>query len=236
MDPAALDLFGEETLRKYMVLPLRFKGDTLVVAMSDPNDIYALEDLRIIAKRSITPVVATEEDLQGAFFHLFGGDDGLYPEEESAGTDLLAPEPLSPPEEEYEGEGIAHEGGEPDPGNEDVFMSEPPGDGGDNRSLARISDSRKKVAIGGGRIGDILVAEGKITEDQLEHALMMQKDDPREVGKILVSLGYIEKADLARALAHRLRLDFVELSERDVDKGVASMDKAKCSMSGVAPL
>ncbi len=237
VDPAALDLFGEETLRKYMVLPLRFEGDTVVVAMSDPNDIYALEDLRIIAKRSITPVVATEEDLQGAFFHLFGGDDGLYPEEEPAGADLLAPQPLSPPEEEHEGEDIAPEGGKSDSGNEGVLMSEPPGDGGHNRLLARISDSRKKVAIGGGRIGDILLAEGKVTEDQLEHALTMQKDDPREIGKILVSLGHIEKADLARALARRLRLDFMELSERDVDKGVATLVEQKVLRKhGAVPL
>lgn len=234
VDPAALDLFGEETLRKYMVLPLRFEGDTLVVAMSDPNDIYALEDLRLIARRSITPVVTTEEDLQGAFFHLFGGDNGLYPEEEPAGADLLAPEPFLPPEEEYGGEDTAPEDGEPDPGNEEILMSEPPSNGGGSRSLARIGDSRKKVAIGGGRIGDILVAEGKITEGQLEHALLMQKDDPREVGKILVSLGYIEKTDLARALARRLRLDYVELSERDVDRGVATLVEQKVLRKHVA--
>ncbi len=116
-------------------------------------------------------------------------------------------------------------------------MSEPPGDGGHNRLLARISDSRKKVAIGGGRIGDILLAEGKVTEDQLEHALTMQKDDPREIGKILVSLGHIEKADLARALARRLRLDFMELSERDVDKGVATLVEQKVLRKhGAVPL
>ncbi|MDP8926584.1 MAG: hypothetical protein M3M97_06680 [Actinomycetota bacterium] len=37
IDPAALDLIGEETMRKYMALPLRFEDARLVVAMSDPK-------------------------------------------------------------------------------------------------------------------------------------------------------------------------------------------------------
>jgi len=37
IDPAALDLIGEERVRKYMSLPLRFEDARLVVAMSDPE-------------------------------------------------------------------------------------------------------------------------------------------------------------------------------------------------------
>ena len=35
LDPAALDLIGEETMRKYMALPLRSEDARLLVAMSD---------------------------------------------------------------------------------------------------------------------------------------------------------------------------------------------------------
>src|SRR5215210_6716108 len=162
VDPEALNLVGEQTLRKYMALPLRFEDDGIVVAMADPNDIFALEDLRIIVKRPIKPVVATEEDLWGAFAHLFGvEEDELYSEgakEESVGADLAEPEPL--PEKEPEEYGGVEEAG---PGSEGVPLGYPTGNGaGDEEgtgSLVPVEESRgKKVAIGGGRIGDILIS------------------------------------------------------------------------------
>src|SRR5215211_8056490 len=98
VDAEVLRLLDERTLRKYMVLPLRFENGRLVVAMSDPNDLYVLEDLRMITKHPIRPVVATEEDLNGAFIHLFGSEDGAYTEDgggtvaqEDSGTTDYAP-------------------------------------------------------------------------------------------------------------------------------------------------
>ena len=212
VNPEALDLIDEEALRKYMALPLRFESGKLVVAMANPNDIFALEDLRIIARQPICPVVATEEDLNGAFDAIFGVSEELYPEEDPA--DAILAESLRPEDV----------GEEPVPASEGDPLEEPDDaspQGNAGSSLARIGDEARgrRVAIGGGRIGDILVKYGKITEEQLERALMMQKDDPREIGQLLLSLGYVNKTDLAHALAQRLRLDFIELTERDVDKG-----------------
>jgi phage-related tail protein len=45
--------------------------------------------------------------------------------------------------------------------------------------------------------GEILIKEGKITKEQLEHALKLQKDNPeRKIGEILVTLNYITKEDI----------------------------------------
>jgi hypothetical protein len=55
----------------------------------------------------------------------------------------------------------------------------------------------------GRRTGEILVAAGTITPEQLEEALLVRREDPREVEEILLSLGYLTKGDLARALARR---------------------------------
>ncbi len=271
VDPMAQDLIGEETMRKYKALPLRIESGRLVVAMSDPNDIYALEDLRVITKHPITPVVVTEEDLEGAFAHLFGTEEDVYPEgseeppevpNEGPAEAELAGFELSAPQAEYQAEPLPDEnesiGGENEgangKGNAGVVQSGPSGDalsdedpGGDPEDSgsgasealpASVEESRsKKVANGSGRIGDILVSKGKITEQQLEQALAMQKYDPREVGKILLSLGYVTKVDLAQALAKRLRLDFVEVSERDVDQGVGSLIEQRVLRKyGVVPL
>lgn len=72
VDEEALGLLEEATLLKHRALPLRFEDERLVVAMSDPTDLYALDDLRMLANRTIRPVVVTEEDLNGAFVYLFG--------------------------------------------------------------------------------------------------------------------------------------------------------------------
>jgi type IV pilus assembly protein PilB len=233
-DPAALRGFDEATLRRYPALPLRFEGDRLVVAMSDPNDILALEDLRLIARRELRPVVVTPEDLEGALDHLFGADR----EGETPGAGETSEEP---------GATAATEQLEGAPGlGESVGAGEGPaayvaeateGARAVEEVRAAYGPRSRLVGLGAARIGDILVADGVISEGQLAEALERQREDRREIGKILLSLGYVGKADLARALARRLRLDYVELTERDVDRGVAMLVDGKVQRRyGVVPL
>jgi len=74
------------------------------------------------------------------------------------------------------------------------------------------------------KVTDVLVYQGKVSEEQVRQALEMQKDHPRkDLGKILLSLGFISDSDLAQAQAQRLGLDFVELSDRDVDRDVVAL-------------
>lgn len=231
VNTSAIELVNEAALRKYVALPLRIEDGRLLVAMADPNDIFALEDLRIISKHPITPLVATEEDLKGAFAALFGDED-LYPDPVEPVGDGVGQETLPPVEESQNGETNGFVVGTD--GTAETPTEEPSGSG----ALERVGGTRdRRVAVGGGRIGDILLSMNKVTEEQLEQALIMQKDDPREVGKILLSLGYIEKTDLAQALARRLRLEFLELSERDVDRAAASLVEQKVlRRHGVMPL
>ena len=81
----------------------------------------------------------------------------------------------------------------------------------------------KRVGMGGDKIGDILLAEGKITGTQLEEALLVQREDQRQMGQILLSAGYVGPADLAQAFAKKLGVAYVELTENDVDRGAAAL-------------
>ena len=82
----------------------------------------------------------------------------------------------------------------------------------------------KKVSTGAEKVSDVLVYQGKVSEEQVRLALEAQKDQPRkDLGKVMLSLGFISGADLAQAHAQRLGLDFVELTERDVDRDVVSL-------------
>ncbi len=86
VDPEAAGLVDRRVLRRYGMLPLRVDGGRLVVAMRDPTNLHALEDLRMLSGYPITPLVALESDLRRVFGELFGTDDGVAELLEEADT------------------------------------------------------------------------------------------------------------------------------------------------------
>jgi type IV pilus assembly protein PilB len=63
IDPFAVSLVPEATVRRYHAMPIRLEGATLVVAMKDPRHVFALDDIRLITGKEIQPAVATDEAL-----------------------------------------------------------------------------------------------------------------------------------------------------------------------------
>ncbi len=63
VDAHAATALATDLCRRYSVLPIAFQDEELVVAMSDPANIFAIDDLRIVTGYEIRPVVATESDL-----------------------------------------------------------------------------------------------------------------------------------------------------------------------------
>jgi MSHA biogenesis protein MshE len=61
------------------------------------------------------------------------------------------------------------------------------------------------------RLGDILVSQKAISQEQLRLALEEQKRSGRRVGRVLVDLGFIPEETVAQALARQLSLQFVNL-------------------------
>ena len=70
------------------------------------------------------------------------------------------------------------------------------------------------------KVGDVLLSKGRITEEQLEEALEIQKAEEGNLGEILISLGYITYDDLAQALSGCLNVEYVSLSEVEIDPNV----------------
>jgi len=66
IDPSAALLLTSDLMKKYVVLPVKVQDDELVVAMADPANIFAIDDLRIVTGKEIRPVVAVESDLTQA--------------------------------------------------------------------------------------------------------------------------------------------------------------------------
>jgi type IV pilus assembly protein PilB len=66
IDGNAATLLAPDMARRYSVLPIAFDNGRLIVAMSDPANIFAIDDVRIVTGYEIKPVVAAEGDLRQA--------------------------------------------------------------------------------------------------------------------------------------------------------------------------
>jgi len=62
--PNAVALIPEPIARKYSVIPIDVTDGTLVVAMEDPRDIEAIEELSALTRKRIEPVLSTSQDIQ----------------------------------------------------------------------------------------------------------------------------------------------------------------------------
>src|SRR6056297_611670 len=66
VDAHATTLVSDTIMRRHSVLPIRFEDGKLVLAMSDPSNVVAMDDVRTITKMDVRPVVATKEDVTKA--------------------------------------------------------------------------------------------------------------------------------------------------------------------------
>lgn len=80
IDPEITKLVGEEILRKNSVMPFEFKQgypNVLRVAMSNPLDYIAIDDIAIITNFQIEPAVATSQDIAAAIDKYYGNIEVL---------------------------------------------------------------------------------------------------------------------------------------------------------------
>jgi hypothetical protein len=79
------------------------------------------------------------------------------------------------------------------------------------------------VRKGKKRIGDILVEEGILTEEQLEEALKAAKAENKKIGEAITDLGFASEQDIAEALSSQLGFEYVNLSTVHIPDNVLSL-------------
>ena len=86
------------------------------------------------------------------------------------------------------------------------------------------------------RIGDILVEQGLVTNDQLMDALKEQKDSnySRKLGEIFIDDGYLSERTFAEILAEQLDIEFVDLYGAEVDFNLMSRYSPKMLKASLA--
>src|SRR3982751_5000857 len=60
IDPAIVKLIPSETVQKYQIVPLSRAGATLTIAMTDPTNVFAMDDIKFMTGYNVEPVVASE--------------------------------------------------------------------------------------------------------------------------------------------------------------------------------
>jgi type IV pilus assembly protein PilB len=87
-----------------------------------------------------------------------------------------------------------------------------------NLSLAMAAPAAQTV-----RIGDLLIKEGMITKEQLDQALLEQKQNGTRIGYNLVKLGFVPEVELTKMLAKQYKIPAVDLSKFEVDPKIAKL-------------
>jgi len=72
IDDSIIRLIPADVARKYQFIPVSKTGATLTVAMADPSNVFAMDDITFITGYRVEPVVASEEALRGAIDSYYG--------------------------------------------------------------------------------------------------------------------------------------------------------------------
>jgi len=71
IDQTVIKLIPAETAQKYQILPLSRLGATLTIAMTDPTNVFAMDDIKFMTGYNVEPVVASELEMAEAILRYY---------------------------------------------------------------------------------------------------------------------------------------------------------------------
>jgi type IV pilus assembly protein PilB len=72
IDAAVLKLIPADTAQRYQIVPLSRSGATLTIAMTDPTNVFAMDDIKFMTGYNVEPVVASESAVNDAIQRYYG--------------------------------------------------------------------------------------------------------------------------------------------------------------------
>jgi type IV pilus assembly protein PilB len=96
IDEAVLKIIPADLARKYTILPVSKTGATITVAMIDPTNVFAMDDVKFMTGYRVEPVVASETGIRVAIDRYYGSTHAIelkkvmedLSEDAATGTDL----------------------------------------------------------------------------------------------------------------------------------------------------
>src|SRR6202049_3051395 len=75
IDPTVIKLIPQDTALRYQVIPLSRVGSVLTIAMTDPTNVFAMDDIKFMTGFNVEPVVASESAIGEAITRFYGGGE-----------------------------------------------------------------------------------------------------------------------------------------------------------------
>jgi type IV pilus assembly protein PilB len=77
IDPSVIKLIPADVARKYNILPVNKTGATITIAMADPTNVFAMDDIKFMTGYNVEPVVASEIGIKAAIDNYYGSTSSL---------------------------------------------------------------------------------------------------------------------------------------------------------------
>jgi len=103
IDPNLIRLIPQDTALRYQVVPLSRVGSVLTIAMTDPTNVFAMDDVKFMTGFNVEPVVASEAAISDAISRFYGSSSSNGEELTNLMRDLVEEElELAPEDEELD--------------------------------------------------------------------------------------------------------------------------------------
>jgi type IV pilus assembly protein PilB len=89
IDPIVIKLIPQDTALRYQVIPLSRVGSVLTIAMTDPTNVFAMDDIKFMTGFNVEPVVASESAIGDAISRFYGGSSNNHEELSNLMKDLV---------------------------------------------------------------------------------------------------------------------------------------------------
>jgi type IV pilus assembly protein PilB len=89
IDPNVIKLIPQDTALRYQVVPLSRVGSVLTIAMTDPTNVFAMDDIKFMTGFNVEPVVASESAIAEAIARFYGGGASSHEELSNLMKDLV---------------------------------------------------------------------------------------------------------------------------------------------------
>ena len=77
IDANVIKLIPADVARKYNILPVNKTGATITIAMADPTNVFAMDDIKFMTGYNVEPVVASELGIKAAIDNYYGTTSAL---------------------------------------------------------------------------------------------------------------------------------------------------------------
>ncbi len=89
IDPSVIKLIPAEMAKKYLIIPVARVGATLTVAMADPSNIFAIDDIKFMTGYNVDVVVASESSILEAISKYYSGKGALVESRQSTSSQIV---------------------------------------------------------------------------------------------------------------------------------------------------